>query len=36
MQQNFKQLAKTLYGFEPILAKELRNLGASKVQEGGS
>ncbi len=27
-------LAKTLYGFEPILAKELRNLGAGNVEEG--
>ncbi|MEO9510671.1 MAG: THUMP domain-containing protein [Flavobacteriaceae bacterium] len=27
-------LAKTLYGFEPILAKELRNLGAGNVTEG--
>lgn len=25
--------AKTLYGFEPLLAKELRNLGASHVHE---
>lgn len=34
MEQNFKMLAKTLYGFEGILARELRNLGASKVKEG--
>lgn len=27
-------LAKTLYGFEPLLAKELRNLGAGHVEEG--
>ncbi len=27
-------LAKTLYGFEPVLAKELRNLGAIEVKEG--
>jgi len=27
-------LAKTLFGFEEILAKELRNLGASNVEEG--
>jgi len=27
-------LAKTFYGFEPILAKELRNLGAGHVKEG--
>lgn len=31
---NFKMMAKTLYGFEPILAKELRNLGAGHVEEG--
>lgn len=31
---NFKMLAKTLHGFEPLLAKELRNLGASNVREG--
>ena len=34
MEGNFKMLAKTLYGFEPILAKELRNLGAGNVREG--
>src|SRR5690606_26610492 len=34
MGNNFKMLAKTLYGFEPILAKELRNLGAIDVKEG--
>ncbi|GGG56334.1 RNA methyltransferase [Croceivirga lutea] len=34
MQTNYKLLAKTLHGFEPLLAKELRNLGASKVTEG--
>lgn len=34
MESNFKLLAKTLYGFEPLLAKELRNLGASNVREG--
>jgi len=27
-------LAKTLYGFEPLLARELRNLGAGRVEEG--
>ena len=31
---NYKMLAKTLFGFEPLLAKELRNLGAIDVQEG--
>lgn len=34
MEQNFRMLAKTLYGFESILAKELRNIGASNVKEG--
>lgn len=34
MEQNFRMLAKTLYGFESLLAKELRNLGASNVKEG--
>ena len=34
MEGNFRMLAKTLYGFEPLLAKELRNLGASNVKEG--
>ncbi|GAB4516552.1 THUMP domain-containing class I SAM-dependent RNA methyltransferase [Flagellimonas sp. MMG031] len=34
MAGNFKMMAKTLYGFEPILAKELRNLGAGHVEEG--
>ncbi|BFP42692.1 THUMP domain-containing protein [Flavobacteriaceae bacterium GF1] len=34
MEGNFKMLAKTLFGFEPLLAKELRNLGASNVREG--
>ncbi len=34
MADNFKMLAKTLFGLEPILAKELRNLGAIKVKEG--
>ncbi|MFT4833178.1 MAG: putative N6-adenine-specific DNA methylase, partial [Psychroserpens sp.] len=34
MDNNFKMVAKTLFGFEEILAKELRNLGASNVEEG--
>lgn len=34
MAGNFKMMAKTLYGFEPILAKELRNLGAGHVEDG--
>ena len=34
MGNNFKMVAKTLFGFEEILSKELRNLGASNVVEG--
>ncbi|NKI33540.1 THUMP domain-containing class I SAM-dependent RNA methyltransferase [Croceivirga thetidis] len=34
MQRNLKLIAKTLYGFEELLAKELRNLGASNVNQG--
>lgn len=34
MGNNYKMLAKTLYGFEPLLARELRNLGAIDVKEG--
>ena len=34
MAENFKMLAKTLYGMESVLAGELRNLGASRVREG--
>jgi putative N6-adenine-specific DNA methylase len=34
MNNHFKMLAKTMHGLEPILARELRNLGAAKVQEG--
>ena len=34
MGNNFQMLAKTLYGFEPLLAKELKNLGAMDVKEG--
>lgn len=34
MADNFKMLAKTLYGFEPLLAQELKNLGAGNVREG--
>ncbi len=30
----FKMVAKTMFGFEEILAKELRNLGAVNVVEG--
>ncbi len=34
MDQNFEMLAKCLYGFEAVLAKELRDLGAQSVKEG--
>lgn len=34
MEKNFKMVAKTLYGLEEILAKELRQLGASEVVIG--
>ncbi len=34
MNNNFKMVAKTLFGFEELLAKELRNLGAGNVKEG--
>ena len=34
MNNNFRMLAKTLFGFEGLLAKELRNLGAANVKEG--
>lgn len=32
--ENYQMLAKCLYGFEDILAKELRNMGAGKVKTG--
>ncbi|PZD77029.1 class I SAM-dependent RNA methyltransferase [Mesonia sp. K7] len=32
--ENFKMVAKTLYGFEDVLAQELKNLGAIDVQKG--
>lgn len=31
---NFKMIAKTLFGFEEILAKELQQLGAQDVEMG--
>ena len=34
MDGNFKMLAKSMYGFESVLARELRNLGAQDVREG--
>lgn len=32
--ENFKMIAKTLFGFEEILAKELAQLGAQKIEQG--
>ena len=34
MEHNFKMVAKTLFGFEELLAQELRNLGARDVKIG--
>lgn len=34
MNNSFKMVAKTLFGFEEVLARELRHLGAQKVQIG--
>ncbi len=34
MNNNFKMVAKTMFGFEEILAKEIRNLGGTNVEEG--
>jgi putative N6-adenine-specific DNA methylase len=34
MNNNFKMVAKTLFGFEAILAREIRNLGGGNVKEG--
>ncbi len=31
---NFKMVAKTLAGFEPLLSRELKNLGAGNIEEG--
>lgn len=32
--ENFKMVAKTFFGFEEVLAKELQLLGALNVQQG--
>ena len=32
--ENFKMIAKTFFGFEEILAKELQLLGAQEVEQG--
>lgn len=34
MKDNFKMIAKTFFGFEEILAQELKNLGAANVETG--
>lgn len=34
MNENYDMLAKCLFGFEDVLARELRNLGAQNVREG--
>lgn len=34
MGSNFKMVAKTLFGFEELLAKELKDLGALHIQKG--
>lgn len=34
MNENYDMLAKCLFGFESVLARELRNLGAQNVREG--
>ena len=34
MEDNFRMIAKTFFGFEEILANELNNLGAQEVQQG--
>jgi putative N6-adenine-specific DNA methylase len=34
MEENFKMVAKTFYGFEDILSSELLKLGAQKIEKG--
>jgi len=34
MTENFKMIAKTFFGMEEVLAEELRNLGAQRIQKG--
>ena len=34
MENNFKMIAKTFFGFEEILANELKMLGAQEVEQG--
>jgi len=34
MRENFRMIAKTFFGLEDVLAEELKNLGAQKVEKG--
>lgn len=34
MEKNYKMIAKTFFGFEDVLADELRNLGAMRISKG--
>ena len=34
MDENFKMIAKTFYGFEDVLSEELLKLGAQKIKKG--
>ena len=34
MEENMTMVAKTLFGFEQVLARELRHLGAQQIKEG--
>ena len=34
MEQNFKMIAKTFFGFEELLEKELKQLGAQEIEKG--
>ena len=34
MEENFKMVAKTFFGFEEILAKELLHIGAQQIKPG--
>ena len=34
MENNFQMVAKTLFGFEDLLVKELTQLGAQRVKKG--
>ena len=34
MENNFEMVAKTLYGFEELLERELNQLGAQRIKKG--